>query len=405
MLDHNQANEPLTAGQHLRREMKRRGFDQKRLADEIGVSRQTVNYIVNDHQEISIEVGHALSRLMGLPKDYWLTDHFSTSEGQGSNGTLKGGASLAIAPGVLVDCAIEDAVRSNLISIDPFRKENLKQASLDLTISSRALLGDGEQLELTRGRGYWLEKGEAITLLTQERINLKNQMVGRVGGTTEYVRQGLQVIHGFQIDPAFNDQLQFVVLNFGTKRFEILAGQRILSVELMGLSHVPNQEFDQQDANFEDTVEKRREVNFADVLHRTVWPGLKASIEYSKRQNRFRAVIPSVFEPNTIFPRKIDAEQALSDAVYSRLLAFVSAKEKAGLKDFINKISCESEASLLSYRAACEVCEALGLRLNLDKDAVVAADGSETLLPIEKGNGEISIFDLLCELNLVKLPN
>ena len=62
----------LTPGQHLRAEIERLGLDQVAMCKAVGVSRQTVNNIVNDRQPISRAMAGKLGRITGRSSDYWL---------------------------------------------------------------------------------------------------------------------------------------------------------------------------------------------------------------------------------------------------------------------------------------------------------------------------------------------
>jgi addiction module HigA family antidote len=75
MLDHDQARS--TPGAHLRAEIERLGLDQVAIAEATGVSRQTINNIVNGRQAISRAMAAKLGRLTGRSSDYWLRSRFS----------------------------------------------------------------------------------------------------------------------------------------------------------------------------------------------------------------------------------------------------------------------------------------------------------------------------------------
>src|SRR5215471_2144784 len=61
---------PLSPGQHLRAEIERLGLDQVALCKAAGVSRQTINNIVNDRQAISRAMAGQLARITGRSSDY-----------------------------------------------------------------------------------------------------------------------------------------------------------------------------------------------------------------------------------------------------------------------------------------------------------------------------------------------
>jgi len=69
--------EKVSPGDHLRAELLRLGIDQVTLSTRVGVSRQTVNNIINGRQEISRAIAKKLGAVTGRPDDYWLRSSFA----------------------------------------------------------------------------------------------------------------------------------------------------------------------------------------------------------------------------------------------------------------------------------------------------------------------------------------
>ena len=69
----------LTPGQHLREEIARIGLNQAAVCKATGVSRQTINNIINDRQAISRAMAGKLARVTGQSSDYWLRASFSSA--------------------------------------------------------------------------------------------------------------------------------------------------------------------------------------------------------------------------------------------------------------------------------------------------------------------------------------
>lgn len=117
-------------GAHLRAELRRLGLDQVAVSRATGVSRQSVNNIINGRQAISRAMAGKLGRLTGHSSDYWLSEWF-------------GGDSPLRAPvaGVLVNHQIAQAVQDGIIGIEPFVAKHLQAASVDLTLARRATGG------------------------------------------------------------------------------------------------------------------------------------------------------------------------------------------------------------------------------------------------------------------------
>ena len=71
-----EADGDLTPGEHLRAEIERLGLDQVAVSNATGVSRQSINNIVNGRQPISRAMAGKLGRLTGHSSDYWLQSSF-----------------------------------------------------------------------------------------------------------------------------------------------------------------------------------------------------------------------------------------------------------------------------------------------------------------------------------------
>lgn len=63
-------------GEHLRAEIGRLGLDQAKLGAAIGVSRQSINNIINGRQQVSRAMAKKLGALTGCADDYWLRNSF-----------------------------------------------------------------------------------------------------------------------------------------------------------------------------------------------------------------------------------------------------------------------------------------------------------------------------------------
>src|SRR5262245_28622657 len=90
MLDKQQPG--LTPGEHLRREIERLNLDQVAVAEATGVSRQTINNIVNNRQDISRAMAAKLGRLTGRSSDYWLQSSFAATGAEASGAQAPAGS-------------------------------------------------------------------------------------------------------------------------------------------------------------------------------------------------------------------------------------------------------------------------------------------------------------------------
>src|SRR6185312_7013740 len=112
------ADGDLTPGEHLRAEIGRLNLDQVAVSQATGVSRQSINNIVNGRQPISRAMAAKLGRLTGHSSDYWLRASFARPRTQNvdKDASLRGERGGQADPrpfgvGVLVNHQIARAVK------------------------------------------------------------------------------------------------------------------------------------------------------------------------------------------------------------------------------------------------------------------------------------------------------
>ncbi len=209
----------LTPGAHLRAEIQRLGLDQVAVSKATGVSRQSVNNVVNGRQPISRAMAGKLGRLTGHSSDYWLAAFFSsTGKAKKSTGPRDAGA------GVLVNHQIVRAVTDGVIGIEPFDANNVRAASIDLTL----------------GKGLTLAPGATVTARTRERIELPRDYLGRVGGASRLAGLGVIATHALQIEPGFKDCVDFCLFNAGPNPLRLRPQEPVVTLEIVRLGATPD---------------------------------------------------------------------------------------------------------------------------------------------------------------------
>lgn len=215
-------------GAHLRAELRRLGLDQVAVSKATGVSRQSVNNIINGRQAISRAMAGRLGRLTGHGSDYWLSEWF------GENGAPV----RAAVAGVLVDHQIARAVHDGIIVIEPFISGHLRPASLELTLAS-TVRSKGKKLTLSPQRAFALQPGCALAGGTVERIELPLDHLGRLGGLPSLSAAGLILTGPLQIAPGFRGNLTFALFNAGPATIRLRAGEPVAALELVRLTATP----------------------------------------------------------------------------------------------------------------------------------------------------------------------
>lgn len=404
MLDDNQQTAPrIPRHEHLRKEMKRLGFDQTSLADALGISRQVVNYLVNDKQAPSPQVGGALSNVMRLPPGYWFQDtYFDIPAHDQAKWVSKPSDATQIVR-ILVDHQIESAVADGLIDISPFERANLKQASLDLTLGNDAIDMGGQRIRLADPNAPALLPGQSILVTTQETINLKNRMIGRVAGSTHYTRQGIVVFQGLHIDPGFNSTLQFLVSNLGLKPVTLEPGMALLSMELHTLAETPDRKFDQEEQTFEETVNLLSLAPSVRRLWQALEPHLTRKVEAREVGASFQAGIPGLMEHPVRYRTAKQAKGRYLEALREALSHAVTHDDLEGRHEILSSIRHFAEGVILDSDDAWIAFENLGFELNTDGMAVCSGTGkklSPSILPT--GDAMCTLWGLFEGLRLVE---
>jgi deoxycytidine triphosphate deaminase/addiction module HigA family antidote len=229
----------LTPGEHLRAEIERLGLDQVAVSQATGVSRQTINNIVNGRQPISRAMAGKLGRLTGHTSDYWLRASFPRAGA--ARRLAKSGRDSArpLGVGVLVDHQIVRAVKAGIIEIDPFDEANVRPASVSLTLDEFITTTAGDRVDINDGQTFVLRSGRTVNICTRERIALPRDYIGRAGPVSDLAGLGVMTSQGFQIEPGFNGHLHFCVFNAGNNDITLRAGVPLISLELMPLSATP----------------------------------------------------------------------------------------------------------------------------------------------------------------------
>lgn len=229
--------ERLAPGAHLRAEIQRIGLDQVAVSKATGVSRQSVNNIINGRQAISRAMAGKLGRLTGQSSDYWLREWFP------KKGVRRGAGMPAIrvvGAGILVNHQILQAVKDGIVGIAPFAAQNLRSASIDLTLNDTLLTAEGDRVSIGQGRSFVLEPKASIKATTKERIELPRDYLGRLGGTARLAGHGILVCNALQIEPGVKGCVDFCLFNAGASSFRLRYLDAVLSLEISRLAATPD---------------------------------------------------------------------------------------------------------------------------------------------------------------------
>jgi deoxycytidine triphosphate deaminase/addiction module HigA family antidote len=226
-----------TPGAHLRAELRRLGLDQVAVSKATGVSRQSVNNIINGRQPISRAMAGKLGRLTGHSSDYWLSESF----GEGSPAPYTADAAPRIAgAGLLVNHQIARAAKDGIIGIKPFVAENLRAASIELTLHTSVGTANGMAIDIGHAKGFELAAGVAVHASTVESIDLPRDYLGRIGAAAALCRHGIVASTALHIEPGFKGRLHFHLFNAGGSPFPLRAGAPVIALEILRLAVTPD---------------------------------------------------------------------------------------------------------------------------------------------------------------------
>jgi len=395
----------LAPGEHLRAEIERLGLDQVEVSQATGVSRQSINNIVNGRQPISRAMAGKLGRLTGHSSDYWLRASYARGARAGAarasavksaeNGTRPLGV------GVLVNHQIVRAVKDGVIGIDPFDEANVQMASIDLTLDDFVITTDGARIDISDGERFMLKGGRAVNVSTKEWVEFPQDYIGRVGAMASLARIGIIASHGFQVDPGFKGNLQFCIFNAGLKDFELHGGDPIISVEIMPLSATPT--YDEGAIRHLTEARDRDKVVSLfrnDVCGRLIRDAVRGRAQVDLGNDGAKAKIADL----NIEVIDGSADAALDDAVHGALSGLKTLRDKpnAAREDrekYATFFGDIAERLYLTGEQARRAIACLGLPIDAS-DTLIATlrDGAEAVVPLPTRSAKISLRHLARQL-------
>ena len=398
-------NDALIPGEHLRQEMVRLGFDQGALAQQVEVSRQTVNNIINGRQNISRAMAAKLGRLMGRSSDYWLAARFPVAGTVNTATTAEtarpAAGNIAATQGthggaaILVDHQIARAVKEGVFVIDPFVEDNVRSASVDLTLDDFIIKADGTKVDISDLDSFPLKAGEMVTVNTRENIELPIDYIGRVGAMTEYARYGIFLAHGFQVDPGFRGHLQFSLFNAGTGEFKLSAGRRIISLEICPLNAVPQSAYSGDEAPIDarrDEIQHYFRIKDAtSICAQPIFDYLKSRVKIDDLQDRRCATLDEL----EIEMTSVDADIAVDGVIRGALDALRTRIKAAPSSHSDNIVNFFMKMARHIYLGGDEVRAALSVfsveTVGSGDSVLVSRCGSSNILAIPPQDAEITL--------------
>jgi len=155
---------------------------------------------------------------------------------------------------LMVDNEIKEAMERNDITIEPFDEKQLQPATYDMRLGKKAIISKIVTLEElkdqitkdetkeinTEKEGSIRIPGGAFALVTTlERVKLGKIYAGHIGMSTYYVRKGLNLLSGLQIDPGWDGVLILGLVNVSPRSITMDYQDTICSIEIHRLNVEP----------------------------------------------------------------------------------------------------------------------------------------------------------------------
>jgi deoxycytidine triphosphate deaminase len=88
---------------------------------------------------------------------------------------------------------------------------------------------DATKLNETEKQGLCVEPGEAVFVLTEERLALPGDMIAQLSPKRKLSHAGILTLGGFTIDPSYEGRLLIGLFNFSSTPFPLIPGKKIIA--------------------------------------------------------------------------------------------------------------------------------------------------------------------------------
>lgn len=152
---------------------------------------------------------------------------------------------------LLCDIEIREAIKKGQIVIENFSEESLQSASYDLRLGKRGIVTKSISIEdlkkkiskeevretdIEEERSITIPAGSFALLTTFESLKFSTSNVGHIGAKSYYIRKGLALLSGLQVDPGFEGILVLGFANLSPRSITIEYEDPICTLEIHKLS-------------------------------------------------------------------------------------------------------------------------------------------------------------------------
>jgi deoxycytidine triphosphate deaminase len=128
----------------------------------------------------------------------------------------------------------------------------------DFRVSSKLLKAsykrpiDVEKLSEAEKAELFIEPGEMVFILTEERLDLSNTMMAELSPKRKLSHAGILAIGGFCIDPLYQGRLLIGLFNLSSTPFPIIPGKKVIAATFFVLEEQECCNFEKPEAALED---------------------------------------------------------------------------------------------------------------------------------------------------------
>lgn len=152
---------------------------------------------------------------------------------------------------LLTSQEVRQAIETKAIAIEPLKEDNLKAASYDVRLGKRGIIAkslsmdelkvrvdrhDIPELDIEMEKSINVPGGGFALVSSLERIAMDGYHVGHIGMKTYYVRKGLMLLSGLQIDPWWDGFLILGLANLSPRTITLDFGDDLCTIEVHKLN-------------------------------------------------------------------------------------------------------------------------------------------------------------------------
>ena len=149
---------------------------------------------------------------------------------------------------VLSDNDIEDSIKSNNLSIEPYNPKNLTPNGYDLSIEEIYIKKTDEHIKNGVAK---IPAQTWFAISTKEFVKMGPQITSQLWIRSSYARKGVMASFG-KVDAGFHGTLTISCFNSNDTELEIPIGDRFCQIVFEHLSSIPSELYEKKSGNYQN---------------------------------------------------------------------------------------------------------------------------------------------------------